>query len=176
VRSVYGFGWCSAAPVRAGAERAAAPSAYRILHHLYNTRPNRPSDQPNRTQPPPLLPKRRANKPQAITSCIDDVLADAVLHGHIPKGSLAWMDLDPSTRAPRCWAGRPAAANLVPHITRASPGELIPGEDDSLVTQLRVGAGGFMGGGFDGGDGGGEDVAASAEVYVLASGGVEDEE
>ncbi|KAI8463034.1 MAG: ClpD chaperone, Hsp100 family [Monoraphidium minutum] len=108
---------------------------------------------------------------RAITAYVEDVLADALLIGRVPKGTLAYVDLDPVTRAPRCWAGRPGAAELTPvHVAGHDCG--VDGE--VLVTGLPPPALGFPGGaGAEGpyggalaGDGGGD----GGEVYVLASG------
>lgn len=111
---------------------------------------------------------------QALVTLVEDVLADAILHGRVPKGTVAYVDLDPATRAPRCWAGRPPACELAP------PGERLatPGADDeSLLAPLpdAGGAGGAFSGGF-GGSGDVTDGSGGEPAFVLASGGFEEED
>lgn len=107
------------------------------------------------------------------------MLADAVLHGRVPKGSRAVIDLDPATGQPACWAARrPSDPHEVMHELS---GLGLPARGSANDTSAAVPA---LGGGFPGGyDGGydGDGAAASegegaAEVLVLASGGFEDEE
>ncbi|KAI8465710.1 MAG: ClpD chaperone, Hsp100 family [Monoraphidium minutum] len=122
---------------------------------------------------------------RALTECVDDVLADAVLHGRIPAGGLAYVDIDPATGAPAVFATRAGAG------AGARVGS--PDVMHELAAGLgpRKGAGSGNGGGLGdprldggfpaGGDGGYDDDRArvgggGAEVLVLASGALEDEE
>jgi hypothetical protein len=129
------------------------------------------------TPPPPTH--------QSITACIDDVLADAVLHGRVAKGGVAHLDIDPATGLPACWAGRSAPADLLCPPVPPKADSPVGGDGDDGMALVTLGgmAGGFGGGGFgdfgEGGDGGagvGAGEGGGAEVLVLASGGFEDEE
>jgi hypothetical protein len=100
-------------------------------------------------------------------SCIEDVLADAVLSGALPPGSTAHLDLDPTTGAPRCWPGGRPAEELPPVLYTSG--------DGVLVSVGRV-AGGFAGGAPPPAYYDGADAAAGDSVYVLASGGFEEDE
>jgi len=99
------------------------------------------------------------------------VLADAVLNSRIPPGSVAYIDLDPVTNTPRAWAGRPPPTALAP-VTVTGHDCGVDGE--VLVTRLDQVAGSFPGGGVSQ-DGGGW-AEGEAEVYVLASRGLEEDE
>jgi hypothetical protein len=116
------------------------------------------------------------------------VLAEAVLHGVVPKGSLAYIDLDPATGEPRCWAGRPSYQTSDPlDVMHELSSVTVRGHDcgvdgEVLVAQLRGGFPGGYSGGYDdeqgggGGAGAGGGAGTEQEVLVLASGGFEEDE
>ena len=140
---------------------------------------------------------------RALTAAVEDVLADAVLSGRLPRPTaaaggptakaagdagddavVAYVDLDPVTGAPRCWAGRPAPAELLAPVVVAGHACGVDGEVLVAAGRAADVVAGFGGGGapapvFDG-DGAGVgavgDEEGAAEVFVLASGGFEEED
>jgi hypothetical protein len=114
-----------------------------------------------------------APHPQAITSFVDDVLADAVLHGRVPKGGTAFIELDPATNTAVVWPGRPAPADLLspPLDARTEAAHTVGADDDGLMPSPGGPGGPFPGGAGAGAEAGG---AGAGSVYVLASGGFDD--
>ncbi|GBF96568.1 ATP-dependent Clp protease ATP-binding subunit [Raphidocelis subcapitata] len=110
---------------------------------------------------------------RALTSLVEDVLADAVLSGSIPPGGTAYVDVDPATSAPRCWHGRPPAP-----APAAAPRRAVGGDGGELLAGGVGGLSGAFAGGAPPPPGvlGEDGAGAGAEVYVLASGGFEDDE
>jgi hypothetical protein len=149
-----------------GASRA--PVTDRLCHLAlslagFTTHPS-PPPPPHRAPPTPTPNPN----PQSITSYVDDVLADAVLHGAVPKGGTAFIELDPSTNAPRVWPGRPAPVDLLcpPLDGRSSADRTVGADEDELMP--RPGGPGSFPAGAAGAEGG------VGSVYVLASGGFDD--
>ena len=133
---------------------------------------------------------------RAVTAAVDDTVADALLHGRLPAGAAAYVDVDPATGLPGCWPGRAAfeaATAAPPRGGNERRQHQQQGDDDdaALLGRLRAAVGGFPGGyddagalggaGAGSGSGSGSGAAKGggangAEVFVLASGGYDDDE